>query len=49
MAKKSSIKNDDYTKYVYDAFDIQNKEETEVEVFYGLKEGKTYFMERLNG
>ena len=28
---KSSIKNDNYTKYVYDAFDIQNKEETEVE------------------
>lgn len=37
---KSSIKNDDYTKYVYDAFDIQNKEETEVEVSFNLSEAK---------
>lgn len=39
---KSSIKNDDYTKYVYDAFDIQNKEETEVEVSFDLSEAKDF-------
>jgi ABC-type lipoprotein export system ATPase subunit/predicted acetyltransferase len=39
---KSSIKNDDYTKYVYDAFDIQNKEETEVEVSFNLSEAKDF-------
>ena len=39
---KSSIKNDDYTKYVYDAFDIQNKEETEVEVSFNLSEAKNF-------
>jgi len=33
-------KNDDYTRYVYDAFDIQNKEETEVEVSFNLSEVK---------
>lgn len=37
---KSSIKNDDYTNYVYEAFDIQNKEETEVEVSFNLSEAK---------
>ena len=39
---KSSIKNDDYTNYVYDAFDIQNKEETQVEVSFDLKEAKSF-------
>jgi ABC-type lipoprotein export system ATPase subunit len=39
---KSSIKNDDYTKYVYDSFDIQNKEETEVEVSFNLSEAKDF-------
>ena len=39
---KSSIKNDDYTQYVYDAFDIQNKEETEVEVSFNLSEAKNF-------
>jgi len=39
---KSSIKNDDYTKYVYDAFDIQNKEETEVEVSFNLGKAKDF-------
>jgi len=39
---KSSIKNDNYTKYVYDAFDIQNKEETEVEVSFNLSEAKEF-------
>jgi len=39
---KSSIKNDDYTNYVYEAFDIQNKEETEVEVSFNLGEAKNF-------
>ena len=39
---KSSIKNDDYTNYVYDSFDIQNKEETEVEVSFNLGEAKDF-------
>lgn len=39
---KSSIKNDEYTQYVYDAFDIQNKEETEVEVSFNLSEAKDF-------
>ena len=39
---KSSIKNDDYTNYVYEAFDIQNKEETEVEVSFNLSEAKNF-------
>jgi len=39
---KSSIKNDDYTNYVYEAFDIQNKEETEVEVSFNLSEAKDF-------
>ncbi len=28
----SKIQNDKYTEYVYDAFDIQNREETEVTI-----------------
>lgn len=39
---KSSIKNDNYTNYIYDAFDIQNKEETEVEVSFDLSEAKDF-------
>lgn len=39
---KSSIKNDKYTNYVYDAFDIQNKEETQVEVSFNLREAKSF-------
>ena len=39
---KSSIKNDDYTRYVYESFDIQNKEETEVEVSFNLGEAKNF-------
>lgn len=38
----SSIKNDSYTEYVYDAFDIQNREETEVEVSFNLGEAKNF-------
>lgn len=39
---KSNIKNDDYTNYVYESFDIQNKEETEVEISYNLSEAKNF-------
>ncbi len=39
---KSSIKNDEYTNYVYEAFDIQNKEETEVEVSFNLSDAKNF-------
>tara|TARA_R110000803_G_scaffold26894_1_gene63186 strand:+ start:220 stop:1377 length:1158 start_codon:yes stop_codon:yes gene_type:complete len=39
---KSSIINDKYTNYVYEAFDIQNKEETEVEVSFDLSEAKNF-------
>jgi ABC-type lipoprotein export system ATPase subunit/predicted acetyltransferase len=39
---KSSIKNDKYTNYVYESFDIQNREETEVEVSFNLSEAKTF-------
>ena len=39
---KSSIKNDDYTNYVYEAFDIQNKEETSVKIPINFGECKTF-------
>tara|TARA_R110002020_G_scaffold216413_3_gene424079 strand:- start:2341 stop:3501 length:1161 start_codon:yes stop_codon:yes gene_type:complete len=39
---KSNIINDDYTNYVYEAFDIQDKEETEVEVSFNLTEAKNF-------
>jgi len=39
---KSSIKNDKYTNYVYESFDIQNREETEVEVSFNLSEAKNF-------
>tara|TARA_R110000822_G_scaffold300871_1_gene424440 strand:- start:43 stop:1197 length:1155 start_codon:yes stop_codon:yes gene_type:complete len=39
---KSSIKNDNYTNYVYEAFDIQDKEETEVSVSYNLSDAKNF-------
>jgi len=39
---KTKIVNDKYTKYVYEAFDIQNKEETEVEILYNLSEAKSF-------
>ena len=34
--------NDKYTEYVYDAFDIQNKEETSVKIPINFKECKTF-------
>jgi ABC-type lipoprotein export system ATPase subunit len=39
---KSNIKNDEYTNYVYEAFDIQNRQETEVELSFNLSEAKTF-------
>jgi len=39
---KTKIVNDKYTEYVYEAFDIQNKEETEVEILYNLSEAKSF-------
>jgi energy-coupling factor transporter ATP-binding protein EcfA2 len=39
---KSVILNDKYTEYVYDAFDIQNREETSVSVPMNLGEAKTF-------
>ena len=38
----SKIENDKYTDYVYDAFDIQNREETSVEVSFNLSEAKEF-------
>ena len=35
---KSNIINDDYTNYIYDAFDIQNKEESIVEIPINFEE-----------
>tara|TARA_R100000544_G_scaffold18697_1_gene8923 strand:+ start:183 stop:1331 length:1149 start_codon:yes stop_codon:yes gene_type:complete len=39
---KNSIKNDIYTEYVYDKFDIQNREETEVNINFSLGEAKNF-------
>tara|TARA_R110000787_G_scaffold229181_1_gene336736 strand:- start:210 stop:1367 length:1158 start_codon:yes stop_codon:yes gene_type:complete len=39
---KNSIKNDKYTKYVYDKFDIQNREETITEVSFNLSEARNF-------
>jgi len=39
---KTKILNDKYTEYVYDAFDIQNKEETTVSVPMNLGEAKNF-------
>jgi ABC-type lipoprotein export system ATPase subunit/GNAT superfamily N-acetyltransferase len=36
------IKNDKYTEYVYEAFDIQNKEETSVSIPMNLGEAKNF-------
>lgn len=45
MAKielKSKIINDKYTEYVYEAFDIQNREETSVSIPMSLGEAKSF-------
>jgi ABC-type lipoprotein export system ATPase subunit/GNAT superfamily N-acetyltransferase len=39
---KTKIINDKYTQYVYDAFDIQNKEETSVNINMNLGEAKNF-------
>lgn len=39
---KSAIENDEFTQYVYDAFDIQNTEETAVRVRYDLSEANNF-------
>jgi GNAT superfamily N-acetyltransferase len=39
---KSKIINDKYTNYVYEAFDIQNREETSVSIPMSLGEAKTF-------
>lgn len=39
---KNNIKNDKYTEYVYDKFDIQNREETEVNINFSLGEAKNF-------
>ena len=39
---KSEIKNDNYTEYVYNAFDIQDRNLTEVEVSFSLGEAKSF-------
>ena len=39
---KSKIINDDYTKYVYETFDIQDNEETLTTIDYSLGEAKVF-------
>ena len=39
---ESNIINDKYTEYVYEAFDIQNREKTITELSYDLSEGKSF-------
>lgn len=39
---ESNIINDKYTEYVYEAFDIQNREKTITELSYDLSKGKTF-------
>jgi hypothetical protein len=39
---KSSIVNDKYTEYVYESFDIQNREETSVNININLGEAKNF-------
>jgi ABC-type lipoprotein export system ATPase subunit/GNAT superfamily N-acetyltransferase len=39
---KSKIINDKYTEYIYDAYDIQNKEQSETILNFDLREGKSF-------
>jgi len=39
---ESEIINDKYTAYIYEAFDIQDKEKTKVEIPYSLSEAKNF-------
>jgi len=38
----SKILNDEYTKYIYDSFDIQDNNETSVSITYSLSETKSF-------
>ena len=38
----SKILNDEYTKYIYDSFDIQDNNETNVSITYSLSEAKSF-------
>lgn len=42
IERKNKIINDRYTEYVYDAFDIQNKEETSVKIPINFNECKNF-------
>jgi len=42
LERKNKIINDEYTEYVYEAFDIQNKEETTVKIPINFAECKTF-------
>ena len=42
IERTNKIINDKYTKYVYEAFDIQNKEETSVKIPINFSECKTF-------
>ena len=42
IERKNKIINDRYTEYVYEAFDIQNKEETTVKIPINFNECKTF-------
>jgi ABC-type lipoprotein export system ATPase subunit/GNAT superfamily N-acetyltransferase len=42
LERKNKIINDKYTEYVYEAFDIQNKEETTVKIPINFRECKTF-------
>ena len=42
IERKNKIINDKYTEYVYEAFDIQNKEETSVKIPINFAECKTF-------
>jgi GNAT superfamily N-acetyltransferase len=42
IERKNKIINDKYTEYVYDAFDIQNKEETSVKIPINFSECKNF-------
>ena len=42
IERKNKIINDKYTEYIYEAFDIQNKEETSVKIPINFAECKTF-------
>ena len=42
IEKKNKILNDKYTEYIYEAFDIQNREETSVKIPMNFGECKNF-------